>query len=321
MKKMFLLFVAVCLVTLPMLTGHAAAKDVFLTLASGSPGGVYYPLGGGMANIIEKTLPGVRCASTSTGASVENCRLVGGGSADLGMAMGSIAFGAVNGKAPFDKSYPLEALFQMYPAPEHIVTTREAGINSIKDFKGKRVSIDVPGSGCANMASAILTEAGYNLEKDLKIAHLSQSEAVQALKDGVVDVAFFNFAYPASAIMDLTSTREIKLIALDKPFIDSMLKKYPFYVEITIPAKAYDKIPESTLCLGDSNIIVVNKSMDKDLAYKIAKAIFSNVKEGPYSLVSIHPIAAQITPQNAVNSPVALHPGAVQYFKEIGVLK
>ncbi len=321
MKKLFPLLVVACLAALSITPGHVAAADVFLTLASGSPGGVYYPLGGGMANIIEKMIPGVRCTSTSTGASVENCRMVGGGSADLGMTMGSIAFAAMRSKAPFDRSYPIETLFQMYPAPEHIVTTKESGINSIKDLKGKRVAIDVPGSGCATMAAAILTEAGYNLEKDLKIAHLSQSESVQALKDGVIDIAFFNFAYPASGIMDLTSSRNIKLIPLDKAFVEGMLKKYPYYVEITIPAKAYDKIPEATLCLGDSNLIVVNKKMETDLAYKIVKAIFANVAEGKYSLVSIHPIAAQITLQNAVNTPVPLHPGAVQYFKEIGALK
>ncbi len=321
MKRFLPLLAAVCLAVVPMFPGHAMAKQVFLTLASGSPGGVYYPLGGGMAVVIEKTVPGLRCAAESTGGSVENSRLVGNGSADMGMAMGSIVFKAVHGKKPFHKKYPLETLFQMYPAPEHIVTTKGSGINSIHDLKGKRVSIDVPGSGCATMAKVILKEAGYNLKTDLKIAHLSQSEAVQALKDGVIDAAFFNFAYPASAIMDLTATRNIKLIPLDKKFADKVVKKYPYYVEITIPAKTYDKIDKSTLCLGDSNLIVVNKDMKKKLAYKIDQAIFSNVKQGKYALVNIHPIAAQITPKNAINTPVPLHPGSVAYFKQVGALK
>lgn len=321
MKKLSLVLFAACLVALPLSPGHATAGDLFLTLASGSPGGVYYPLGGGMAVIIEKTVPGVRCASESTGGSVENCRLVGNGSADMGMVMGSIAFKAIHGEKPFKKKYDLMTLFQMYPAPEHIVTTEQTGIKSIKDLKGKRVSIDVPGSGCATMAMAMLKEAGYDLEKDLKIAHLSQTEAVQALKDGVVDVAFFNFAYPASAIMDLAATRDIKLISLDRAFVDKLVQKYPYYVKITIPAKSYSKVETDTLCLGDSNLIVVNKNMKKKLAGTLDKAIFSNVTEGKYALVNIHPVAAQITPQNAINTPIPLHPGAAQYFKEVGALK
>ncbi|MCG2740348.1 MAG: TAXI family TRAP transporter solute-binding subunit, partial [Syntrophaceae bacterium] len=299
----------------------AADKKIFLTLASGSPGGAYYPLGGGMSVIIQKTVEGFRCAAESTGASVENSRLVGNGDSDMGMVMGSVGYNASQGKAPFEKKYDVVALFQMYPAPQHLVTTAQSGIKSIADLKGKKVSIDVPGSGCSTMAKIILEEAGFNLEKDLTIANLSQTESVQALKDGVVDAVFFNFAYPGSAVMDLAATRDIVLVPVDQKLADKIVKKHPYYVKIVIPGKTYSKVDQDVLCLGDSNVMIANKNMKDDVAYKVVKAIYSNVKEGKYALINVHPVAAQLTPQNAVNSPLPLHPGAAKYFKEVGAFK
>ncbi len=320
MRKLFYISLVVVLAVSLIGIGHSMAKKKFLTLASGSPGGVYYPLGGGMAVVIQKTTD-LRCAAESTGASVENCRLVGAGESDMGMVMGSIAYKAIQGQEPFEKKFPLVALFQMYPAPEHIVTVSGKGIKSVKDLKGKKVSIDVPGSGCAVMAKAILEEYGFNLEKDLTIAHLSQSESVQALKDGVVDAVFFNFAYPGSAVLDLAATRDIMLIPVESAMADKIVKKFPYYVKITIPAKTYPKVDHDVLCLGDSNVLIANKQMEEEVAYKIVKAIFENVDKGKWALNNIHPIAAQLTPSNAVNSPIALHPGAIKYFKEVGAIK
>lgn len=300
-------------------SGLVWAGTTFMTIGTGSPGGVYYPLGGGMSVVIQKTVDGVRCAAESTGASVENSRLVGLGDTDMGMVMGSVGYKAVQGKDPFRKSYPLVALFQMYPAPEHIVTTKDADISSLADLKGKKVSIDVPGSGCSTMAKVILQESGYDLENDLEIAHLSQSESVQALKDGIIDACFFNFAYPASAVMDLAATRDIALVPVSEKLADKIVSKYPYYLKTSIPGGTYDGVSEDVMCIGDSNVMVANKDMSEDIAYKVTKAIFENVNEGKHALVNIHPIAKQLTPHNAVNSPLKLHPGALRYFKEQGV--
>jgi TRAP transporter TAXI family solute receptor len=318
MKRSLYVLLVICLAITLIFAGQAIAKKkIFLTLGSGSPGGVYYPLGGGMAVVIEKTVEGVRCASESTGASVENSRLVGSRETDMGMVMGSVAYKATKGMDPFKKKYDLVALFQMYPAPEHIVTTKQSGIKSIADLKGKKVSIDVPGSGCSTQAKAILSEYGYDLEKDVTLANLSQTESVQALKDGIVDACFFNFAYPASAVMDLAATRDIVMVPLEEAFVDKLVKKYPYYLKLVIPAGTYSDVDYDVLCLGDSNVLVANKKMKKDIAYKVTKAIFENVSTGKYALTNIHPIAAQITPANAVNSPIPLHPSAMKYFKEV----
>ena len=235
----------------------------------------------------------------------------------MGMVMGSVAYKATHGEEPFEKKYDLVALFQMYPAPEHIVTTKQSGIKSIADLKGKKVSIDVPGSGCSTQARTILSEYGYDLEKDLTLANLSQTESVQALKDGVVDACFFNFAYPASAVMDLAATRDIVMVSLDEALVDKLTKKYPYYLKLVIPAGTYNDVDYDVLCLGDSNVLVAHKKMKDDIAYQVTKAIFENVSTGSYALTNIHPIAAQLSPANAVNSPIPLHPGAMKYFKEV----
>ena len=317
MKRLWYVVLVMGVVLCLAFAGPALAKKVFLTIGTGSPGGVYYPLGGGMSVVIEKTVDGVRCAAESTGASVENCRLVGSGDTDMGMVMGSVAYKAVQGQEPFEKKYPLVALFQMYPAPEHIVTTAQSGIKTIDDLKGKKVSIDVPGSGCSTMAMAILQAAGFDLQKDLTLANLSQSESVQALKDGIVDACFFNFAYPASAVMDLAATRDLVLVPVGAKLADAIVKQYPYYLKTTIPKGTYDDVGYDVLCIGDSNVMVAGTNMSDDIAYKVTKALFTNVKEGKYALINIHPIAAQLTPANAVNSPIALHPGAVKYFNEV----
>lgn len=319
MAKRFTLTALLSALALVLISSLAWAGTTFMTMGTGSPGGVYYPLGGGMSVVIQKTVDGVRCAAESTGASVENCRLVGIGDTDMGMVMGSVGYNAFKGNDPFEKEYPLVALFQMYPAPEHIVTTKDSDIKTIQDLKGKKVSIDVPGSGCSTMAKAMLTEAGFDLEEDLKIANLSQSESVQALKDGNVDACFFNFAYPASAVMDLAATRDIVLVPVGEDLAEKILDKYPYYVQTTIPAGTYDGVEEDILCIGDSNLMVAHKDMDEDLAYKVTKAIFENVEQGKHALVDIHPIAKQLTPENAVKSPLDIHPGALRYFKEQGV--
>jgi len=265
MKKSLYVALVICLAVILVFAGPVVAKKIFLTIGTGSPGGVYYPMGGGMSVVIEKTVDGIRCAAESTGASVENSRLVGIGDTDMGMVMGSVAYKATMGLAPFEKQFPLVALFQMYPAPEHIVTTKQSGIKTINDLKGKKVSIDVPGSGCSTMAKAMLEVAGFDLEKDLKLADLSQSESVQALKDGVVDACFFNFAYPGSAVMDLAATRDLVLVPVSKDFADKVVKKYPYYLQVTIPKGTYDDVDYDILCIGDSNVMVANKAMADDV--------------------------------------------------------
>ncbi len=303
------------------ITGLTFAKKVFVTIATGSPGGVYYPLGIGMAAVIGETVSGVKCMAESTSASVENTRLISFRESDMGMVMASIAYAAREGWKPFVKKHDLLTMFQMYPAPTHIITLKDRGIKKLADLRGKKVAVDQPGSGGAVMSRMILKSAGFDLEKDLKLAEFSVSQSVLAMKDGIVDAVMLNFAYPAAAVVELDNTRDIDLLSMDEDLIDKIIGKYPYYVKVTIPKGTYKGVDKEVLCLGDANVMVVHKDMGADIVYKCVRALFENVDKGQHALVSIHPVARQFTPENAVSSPIPLHPGSIRYFKERGVGK
>ncbi|HHV57667.1 MAG TPA: TAXI family TRAP transporter solute-binding subunit [Firmicutes bacterium] len=290
-------------------------ETTYLTFASGSVGGAYYPLGGGIADVLSE-LPGIQCVSESTGASIENGRLVASGESQMGFMMGDAAFKAVQGIDPFKEKLPLKALFSMYPAPEHIVTLKNSGINSVEDLKGKRVSVDAPGSGCEAMAKEILKAYGMTYD-DIEEAFLSQPEAATALKDGTVDAVFWNFAYPGAVVMDVASARDIKMIPIKDEILDKLTQEFPYYVKGKIPAGTYKGVDEDIAALEVGNAVVVREDMPEDLAYTITKTLYENVKR----LAEIHPVAAQMTPESGWRTPIELHPGAAKYFREVGVLK
>lgn len=292
----------------------SGGETTYLTFASGSVGGAYYPLGGGIADILSG-LEGVQCTSEATGASIENGRLVASGESQLGFMMGDAAHKAAYGIEPFDDKLPLKALFNMYTAPEHIVTLKSSGIKTIEDLKGKRVSVDAPGSGCEVMAKEILNAHGITYD-DFKVANLTQTEAGEALKDGNIDALFWNFAYPGAVVMDVTSVREIEMIPVSDDMLDTLTDKFAYYVKDKIPGATYKGVEEDVAVLAVGNVVVVKDDMDEDLAYEITKALFENIPK----LASGHPAANQMTPEMGSKTPIDLHPGAARYFKEVGVL-
>lgn len=295
----------------------AGAQTRFLSLSTGGPGGVYFPLGGAMADLLTRQLQGVIVTAESTAASVENARLVGGGLSDMGMVLGSVAYNARHGLPPFDQPLDIVALFQMYPAPQHIVTLKGSGIQSVNDMRGRRVSTEAPGSGAETIALAILDVFGIDPDRDFTRARLSQNESAEALVDGVVDAVFLNFAYPGAAVEQMVTVRDIDLVSLEPDMLEKIIEKYPYFVPTVIPAGTYRGVDYDVLALGDSNVIVAHASMPEDVAYQIVKTIFENAE----ALHPVHPVAMQLTPQNGVLSPIPLHPGAERYFREVGALE
>lgn len=293
----------------------SGGETIFLTFASGSVGGAYYPLGGGIADIVSE-LEGVQCTSEATGASIENGRLVGAGESQMGFMMGDAAHKAAQGIEPFENKEPIKALFNMYTAPEHIITLKDSGIETIEDLRGKRVSVDAPGSGCEAMAKEILKAHGITYD-DFKVANLTQTEAGEALKDGNIDALFWNFAYPGAVVMDVTATREIKMIPISDEMLDVITKDFAYYVKDKIPGGTYKGVDDDTPVLAVGNDIVCGADMDEELAYKITKILFENIDR----LASGHPAANQMTPEMGANTAIELHPGAARYFKEVGALK
>lgn len=289
----------------------------FVVVSSAGPGSLHSLLGGGVANIISDKVPGVFAQLRVTASPTATLRLVGCGESEMGMAIGNAAFDAYMGTGAFAGcKQPLRALFSVYPSPQHIVVLDKSPIQSIEGLVGKRASVDVPGSSCEVISRIILEAAGIMGQVDM--VNYSREEAAEALKDGIVDAVFYNFAYPAAVVEEISATHAIRLIPIEDALLDEIVRDYPYFTKGDIPGKTYRKVPRDTRTLMVSSVMVCHEGMEPDLAYGIVKALYD--EESLKYLAGIHPVAVQCSPGVGVNTPIPLHPGAEVYFKETGIL-
>jgi uncharacterized protein len=295
-----------------------AQKDVRLSIATGGTGGVYYPMGGGMANVISKHVPYAEATAEVTSASVDNCLLVGGGKADMALIMADVGWDAYQGKGKFKDKLPVRNLAVLYPNNMHIVTIEGKGIEKALDLKGKRVSTGSPGSGTEVKALRVLEAYGLDPDKDISREKLGASESANALKDGKIDAYFWDGGLPTASVTDLGATPGLKLKLINHgDAIPKMTEKYgPLYVKGTIPAKTYPGQEKDISIAVVWNLLICNANMKDQVAYDIVKTLFEYKPE----LVAVHKTAAEIKlePQ-ADGSPIPFHPGALRYFKEKGI--
>ena len=291
-----------------------------ISIATGGTGGVYYPLGGGIANVLTKYVPNMQATAEVTGASVDNMKLVGAGKAEVGFTMADTAWDAYQGQDKFkDNKQAVRALVVFYPNLTHVVTVEGKGINTMADLKGKRISTGAPGSGTEVMAFRILEAYGIDKDKDVKRERLSVAESVNALKDGKIDALIWVGGIPTPAITDLAATPNTKIKLIDHAdAVDKMREKYgPLYVKDKIAAKSYPGQEKENTNLTVWNILVVNEKADEKVVYDIVKTMFEKKAE----IVAVHKDASYLALENQLTggSPIPFHPGALKYFKEKGL--
>ncbi len=296
-----------------------AQKTVRLSIATGGTGGVYYPLGGGMANIISKYIPYTEATAEVTTASVDNCLLVDKGKAELALIMADTGWDAYMGRAQFKEKIPLRTLAVLYPNNMHIVTMEGKGIEKVSDLKGKRVSTGAPGSGTEVMALRVIEAYGLDPTKDMTRDKLGVSESAGALKDRKIDAFFWVGGLPTAAVTDFGATPGIKIKLLGHvDALPKMREKYgPLYIKGVIPAKTYPGQDVDVPITVVWNLLVCHENMKGDVAYDIVKMIFDRKPE----LITVHSEAKNINlePQAAGGSPIPFHPGAIRYFTEKGL--
>jgi TRAP transporter TAXI family solute receptor len=295
-----------------------AQKAVRLSIATGGTGGVYYPLGGGMANVISKYIPYVEATAEVTTASVDNCLLVGQGKADLALIMADVGWDAYQGKGKFKEKVPLRTVAVLYPNNMHVVTIEGKGIEKVTDLKGKRVSTGAPGSGTEVKALRVLEAYGLTPDKDFTRDKLGVSESAGALKDRKIDAFFWDGGLPTAAVTDLGATPGIKIkIIPHGDAIPKMREKYgPLYVKGVIPAKTYPGQDVDVEMAVVWNLLVCNEKMKGDVAHDIVKTLFDRKPE----LVASHRDARYLSLEPQVGgSPIPLHPGVIRYFTEKGL--
>ncbi|HKE42342.1 MAG TPA: TAXI family TRAP transporter solute-binding subunit [Casimicrobiaceae bacterium] len=302
-----------------LLAAPACADTARISITTGGTGGVYYPLGGGMANLLSKYVPGLQATAEVTGGSVDNLRLIGSGKSEVGFSMVDSAWDAAHGTDKFkDAKVNVRTLMVLYPNRMQIVTIEGTGINTLSDIRGKRVSTGSPGSGVEVVTLRLLEAMGLDPKKDFKQERLGASESANAIKDRKIDAFFWIGGVPTAALTDLAATPGIKMKLLDHAqYADAMNKKYgPLYAKGTLAANSYPGQDKPVAIIDIWNILVTDDKMSDAMAYNIVKTLFEKKPE----LVAVHREAENIDMKNqAVGSPVPFHPGAKKYLEEHGV--
>src|SRR5438067_10957293 len=291
-----------------------------ISIATGGTGGVYYPLGGGMAAMLSKYVPGIQATAEVTGGSVANLQLIGTGKPYLGMTMADATLDAYKGDDKFKgKPVPVRTLLIMYPNRMHVVTIEGTGITSMKDLKGKRVSTGSGGSATEVMAFRVIEAAGLDKDKDLRRERLGVAESVNAIKDRKIDAFFWVGGLPTAAVTDLANTPGVKVKMVDHAeVVPAKNKKYGnLYVEDLIPKTTYTGMTADNHQATVMNILIAHENMSDQVAYNIVKAVFEHRSE----LIAVHKEAEnfKLELQKQAASPIPFHPGAIKYFTEKGV--
>lgn len=299
-----------------LLMGTASVQaDTNLSIATGGTGGTYYPLGGGLAELISSQIDGYKAVAEVTGASVENMGLIHRQDSDLAIALADTVHQAFHGGDRFNgNKLDVVAIASLYPNAVQIVTLADSGITSLSDLKGKRVSVGAPGSGTEVNAKALLESNGMSFE-DFDVRGLNFNESADALRDGDIDAGFWSVGPPTSSIVSLANTRDIALVSLSKEEVANAREAVAVFASYKLRAGIYEGLENPTMTIGIPNVLTVNTAMSDDLAYKITRLLFEKVED----LRAIHPAADDTTVEFSLEStPIPLHPGAIRYYEEIG---
>jgi uncharacterized protein len=303
-----------------LLAGNAFSQQKTIAIGTGGTGGVYYPLGGGLANLLSKHLPGYQATAEVTGGSVDNLKLIGSGQSEVAFTMADAALDAFKGEDKFrGAKVSVRTLMVLYPNRMHVVTIEGTGIEKMSDLKGKRVSTGSPGSATEVMAFRVIEAAGLNRDRDMRRERLGVAESVNAIKDRKIDAFFWVGGLPTAAVTDLGATPGLKIKMVDHSVVvDKMNAKYGnLYVTDVIPAETYPKQDRDNKISTVWNILVTNDKMPDNIAFAINKVIFDYKAD----LIAVHKEAEAIDYKYQLkdNSPVPWHPGALKYFADKGV--
>lgn len=286
-------------------------------LATGGTGGTYYPFGGAIANIWNTKIENMNVTAQATGASAENLRLINKGEAEYAIVQNDVMDYAFNGTDLFagEKLDNIMTIGTLYPEVVQIAVSKDSGIKSIADFKGKRISVGDAGSGVEFNAKQIME--GYGLTfNDIKKSNLSFKESAEGIQNGTLDGCFITAGVPNAALQELAFTAGLVLIPVDGEAAKKICEKYNYYTQTIIPGETYKGTDSDTPALAIKATLAVNSKLDEEIVYQMTKALFENLDE----LAAVHAKGKEVSAKEAVTGvSVPFHPGAKKYFKEIGL--
>ena len=307
MKRLMMLLLCVAFLCV----GCGGEKQTFVNIATGGTAGTYYPIGGAIADLLNKN--GLNAAAQSTGASVANINMLKDKQVELAIVQNDITYYAVNGQEMFEEKVEgLSAIASLYPETCQFVTRQDSGITSIEQLKGKRVAVGAAGSGAEANARQILAAYGLTYD-DIDEQFLSFAESAYALKDQTVDAAFVTAGFPTAAVQDVAAQNPITLLHIDDAHIATLAAKYPFYNKIVIPANTYAGQAQDVQSVSVMAILVCNDKVDAKVGEQITKAIFDNLDK----LQAAHAAAKNISKENALKGIdfLKMNEGAAKILK------
>jgi TRAP transporter TAXI family solute receptor len=290
-------------------TQSCEAGEGRITIATGNSGGVYYVLGGGLAQLISNNTK-LRATASETGASVQNIQQLVAGNYDVAFSLADTAADAVNGKGSFDgKPQKIRALSRIYPNSTQVLVRADAGIDSVADMKGKRISTGSPKSGTEVIANRLLQAAGLKPDTDVQAQRLDLAKTADGMKAGTLDGLVWSGGLPTAQITDITTALKDKVKFLDiTPLLPKLKQVNDVYDQGVIPAAAYGQ-PADVPTVVVPNLLLVREDFPANNACALTKLLFDKQAE----LAKVHPAAKEITKQLATRTePVPLHPGAKQ---------
>lgn len=300
------------------------AETRFATIGTGGVTGVYYPAGGAIAKMVNKTRGehGIRVAVESTAGSVFNVNAVISGDLDFGIVQSDRQYQAINGLADWEEKGPqesLRAIASLHPEAVTLVAAEDAGVETLEDLRGKRVNIGNPGSGQRGNAIDVLTAAGIDWREDIRAEGLKAAECAKMLQDGRIDAFFYTVGHPAGAITEATAGRRtIRIVPIAG--MESLLERAPYYAETTIPSALYPNAAntEDVATIGVMTTFVTSADVPDDVVYTVTKALFENLE----GFKEQHPAFAILTREGMLRGLTApLHTGARRYFLEAGLIE
>jgi len=301
----------------------AHAKTTFVTIGTGGITGVYYPTGGAIAKIVnaKKDVYGIRATVEATGASVFNINALMAGDLDFGIAQSDRQYQAYNGLSQW-KGKPqkdLRAVFALAPEFVTFVVSEESGIQSLKDAKGKIINIGDPGSGHRQNAIDVFNAVGLDYQKDFTAESLKPADAPRMLHDGRIDGFFYTLGHPNANIKEATTgKRKARIVPIEN--VDSLMEDFPYYsvgyIDMSHYAQAVNggKVPTIAMLAT----LVTSSKVSADVVYAVTKEVFENLDE----FKALHPALASLTKETMLEGLTApIHPGAMKYYREVGLMK
>ena len=323
MKKVGMLVLAAAVVVFG--ASELLAATQYVTIGTGGVTGVYYPTGGAIAKMVNKKRKeyNLRATVESTGGSVFNVNAIDAGDLEFGVVQSDRQFQAFNGTADWEGKpvAKLRAVFSIHPESVTIVANSSKNIKTVADLKGKIVNIGNPGSGQRGNAEDLFAAAGIDVDKDLKAEGMKAAESAGMLQDGRIDAFFYTVGHPNGSVKEaVAGATKVNFVAVPADVVKKLTDKFPYYAPADIPVAEYQGVTSEAdvPTFGVKATLCTSADVSEDAVYAVTKEVFENFDE----FKTLHPAFANLTKESMLQGLSApIHPGAMKYYKEAGLVK